>query len=103
MASPSPPGATRLARFYRSNAISAAKLTQLTASANAALRAGGSATELSRIDAELCYYVEFDAGASLEALTDERAWGRGGGGGWAGGWGWGAVAAAAASCVGQVG
>ena len=69
-----PPAAgSKLARFYRSNAIPEAKLSQLTALANASLAAAGSATSLSSVEGELCYYIEFDAEASLEGLSEERA------------------------------
>lgn len=61
-----------LVRFYRAGAFSAVKLQQLTATANAKLKANGSATVLERVEAELCYYLEFESGTSLAGLTDER-------------------------------
>lgn len=59
-------------RFYRANAFTPQKLKQLTAALNNKLKIQGSATTIERIDAEFVYYIEFENGATLASLTEDR-------------------------------
>ena len=61
-----------LVRFYRANAFRPEKLSQLATAATSKLKAQGSSTVIERVDAEVCFYLEFEAGTTLAGLSEAR-------------------------------
>lgn len=62
-----------LHRIYRTPGESSAREAQLVAEANATFAAAASATVLSGVSTELCFYVEFAPGVQHADLTAQRA------------------------------
>lgn len=64
--------ASEIVRFYRANVVSEAKLQQLTAALQTKLSASGFATRIDKVTAEFSYYIQFEAGVTLQSLSEER-------------------------------
>ena len=59
-------------KFYRKPACSPSKEAQLCASLNGKLKALNSNSTISKIESELCFYVELENNLSFTDLTEKR-------------------------------